>query len=1145
MDLFCERYVDSEDSIFEIAKILSNDDSKKLRLIMKKFKSLGFHKVKDLARTTLAKFSKFSVSNYSLPELFNAMKIYHENRSKQFNSIKALYIQSNYVSCQNECEKVLEIHPDDLNIVILLSASYYMQGKYEESSKLLLNLPEKHHDCPEVTNNLGAINFQNSHYLEACNNYYSAVTKRPDFVGCWLSYILTLINMQSYVNAIKSLNMIVLSKPSLFEGFTLLGHLLLKLKRFDEASFSFRYALALRPECYTSWLGLADSFGCNKKCNGAIVCYEKALELNRSLKRPFLGIGYMLFQLRRFDEAINYLKIALLEGHPNMYKKVLPVLGHAYFYNNNMLSAMKTYFLYLKIQPNNPVVLHDMGLIFISNIHNTVSVDPCFNLCINLEKRNALYYKSFISVYRQLNKEDLASKKAIKCFEKHMFKDDYISDMSVLKSDSLMFPEYYYPHWNLGLMFIISELDNKALMRYDDAKKMKPNFFLTFSNIAYMYEKDNLLQEAEQFYEKAVEVNPKHCYTIRKLITLKHRKGLIDDVIGLYDLMLKHSTSGHLEIYKELANYFYNEVGNLREAYNNFKKASEICDDDFDIYLNLGTLSLKLSDHNDAFNYFRKALELNPNCIFAHLYTGYIYKERKQFKRAIRQFKKLLGLQPSHPDAYSFLIMCLQYTCKFTHLDEMSLNKLRDVIFQQLANNEVPSILLRQTLLCNFEPEVLTRIASALANQYVDKQYVQRSLYSKQVYNISLSNSCIRIGYIYLECSSHPTLELLNSFIKLHDRSSFELFCYSLSSLNILRSNNLPAPDCCVDISKLSPIDSAKKINADGIHILIEVGDSIRESLYDIFVLKPAPIQAKLLGHPGTSGATFIDYLITDEQCSPPNLDCLYTEKLAYLKRSVFFGDHMLFYNDLSQRNFKIKTKQRNRYNKTMGTFESHNTSSIYITQTFPDRSVKHYTRLIYNVPEDSVVYCYFGQLYKINQTTLNMWITILKGVKNSVLWLLRFAEDAEKNIRDYVVQNGFPPERIIFSDIIPKDEHLRRIQLADICLDTPLYNGHKSCLDALWAGTPIITLSGITFASRIATSQLTAMKCTNLIAINEEDYIKKAIKLGTNGLLLEKIRQHIWRSKKTSELFDCKSYCNKLENLYIDLWKNYSDQCI
>ncbi|VVC42312.1 O-GlcNAc transferase, C-terminal [Cinara cedri] len=254
-----------------------------------------------------------------------------------------------------------------------------------------------------------------------------------------------------------------------------------------------------------------------------------------------------------------------------------------------------------------------------------------------------------------------------------------------------------------------------------------------------------------------------------------------------------------------------------------------------------------------------------------------------------------------------------------------------------------------------------------------------------------------------------------------------------------------------------------------------DVGESTKDLVYEIFALKTAPIQVKLLGHHGNSGA--IDYLVTDEQCSQSNLDYLYTEKLAYLNRTVFFGDHKLLFNDLRQN----RTTNRNNYNGTMGIFK--------------------------------------------------------RDVKNSVLWLLPFVEDTENNIHEYFELNGIDPVRIIFSNIALKAEHLRRIQLAYVYLDTPFYNGYNSCLDALWAGTPIVTLSGDTFVARMTTSQLTVINCTELIALTEVDYTKIAIQLEKHTYLLDQIKQQIWQLKTTSVLFDCKSYCNELENLYLDMW--------
>lgn len=156
-------------------------------------------------------------------------------------------------------------------------------------------------------------------------------------------------------------------------------------------------------------------------------------------------------------------------------------------------------------------------------------------------------------------------------------------------------------------------------------------------------------------------------------------------------------------------------------------------------------------------------------------------------------------------------------------------------------------------------------------------------------------------------------------------------------------------------------------------------------------------------------------------------------------------------------------------------------------------------TRQQYGLPDDAIVYCNFNQLYKIDPITLHMWVNILKSVPNAVLWLLRFPAVGEQNLQATAQQLGLPPGRILFSNVAAKEEHVRRGQLADVCLDTPLCNGHTTSMDVLWTGTPVVTLPGETLASRVAASQLATLGCPELIARSRQEYQDIAIKLGTD----------------------------------------------
>lgn len=198
-------------------------------------------------------------------------------------------------------------------------------------------------------------------------------------------------------------------------------------------------------------------------------------------------------------------------------------------------------------------------------------------------------------------------------------------------------------------------------------------------------------------------------------------------------------------------------------------------------------------------------------------------------------------------------------------------------------------------------------------------------------------------------------------------------------------------------------------------------------------------------------------------------------------------------------------------------------------------------TRSQYGLPEDAVVYCNFNQLYKIDPPTLQMWANILKRVPNSVLWLLRFPAVGEPNIQQYAQNMGLPQSRIVFSPVAPKEEHVRRGQLADVCLDTPLCNGHTTGMDVLWAGTPMVTMPGDTLASRVAASQLTCLGCPELIAKSRQEYEDTAVKLGTDLEFLKKIRAKVWKQRISSPLFNTKLYTMDLERMYLLMWDHYS----
>ena len=408
---------------------------------------------------------------------------------------------------------------------------------------------------------------------------------------------------------------------------------------------------------------------------------------------------------------------------------------------------------------------------------------------------------------------------------------------------------------------------------------------------------------------------------------------------------------------------------------------------------------------------------------------------------------------------------------------------------------------------------------------------------------------------------------------------------------------------------------AADRINQDGIHILVNMNGYTKGARNEIFALKPAPIQVMWLGYPGTSGADYMDYIITDKITSPLQLANQYSEKLAYMPHTFFVGDHRYMFphllckgqgttnpeaiksidsqagvviiNNVVQKPthsvFKPQTpsqhsqqmqlqlviqqqnllqhsflnlqhqaslqasllhQQQNLHHMNNPQFAAglqntqqqllhqlnrqqqspHGNPSLPSPSAPPQQALSPMqqqqqqlgaegkeaplglptdlpftSRAQYNLSENAVVFCNFNQLYKIDPPTLESWVRILKRVPNGVLWLLRFPAAGEANVLATATKLGLPQGKIIFSNVATKEEHVRRGRLADLCLDTPICNGHTTGMDVLWAGTPVLTLPLKTLASRVAASQLHALGFKELVANTREEYEEKAVWLGNH----------------------------------------------
>lgn len=358
----------------------------------------------------------------------------------------------------------------------------------------------------------------------------------------------------------------------------------------------------------------------------------------------------------------------------------------------------------------------------------------------------------------------------------------------------------------------------------------------------------------------------------------------------------------------------------------------------------------------------------------------------------------------------------------------------------------------------------------------------------------------VRIGYLSADFCNHATAHLLSELLELHDRSRFEIFlyCHSPEDGSHWQSRVRAAAEHYRDVRQLSDQAVAERMRADGLDIAVDLKGYTQDTRMQILAYRPAPVQLGYLGYPATTGCDFIDYLLGDPIVTPLAHAEHFSERIAQMPHSYQPND--------SRRVLPAKP-----------------------------------ARAELGLPDDAVVLCTFNQTYKVSPEMADLWARILHAAPNTVLWQLNFNDQASANLVRQLQARGVTPERLYFSALATSDEHLARLQCADLMLDTWPYNAHTTASDALWCGVPVLTVPGQTFASRVAASLLTACDLPQFVCADAEHYVERAVALASEPGLLAAAQQHLAARRDQLPLFDSRRYARDFEALLQRMWDRHA----
>ncbi|MFM8244383.1 MAG: tetratricopeptide repeat protein, partial [Candidatus Fonsibacter sp.] len=532
----------------------------------------------------------------------------------------------------------------------------------------------------------------------------------------------------------------------------------------------------------------------------------------------------------------------------------------------------------------------------------------------------------------------------------------------------------------------------------------------------------------------------------------------------------------------------FHNLNRYNEALSRYDRTIQLKPDFAETWYNKGNTLKDLNRYDDSLSHYDRAIQLKPDFAEAWNNKGNAFYALGRFDEALVSYERCFELNPNTPFILGNLIRNQMTICNWTNLNHR-LQVLKDKL--TCGSKASPPF----TILGLFDsPKLQKQCADVYAE---DKFY-----FANQLGTIAkkAKRKKVRIAYFSMDFRNHPVSYLITELFELHNRDKFEVygFSFGINTQDPVRQRIEKAFDKFLDVRHLSNLDIVRLSRQNEIDIAIDLGGHTEGSRPEIFSAKVAPIQINYLGFPGTMGSLHLDYLIADPTLIPEDTKDKYSEKIIYLPNSYQVNDSK---RKISDRKF---------------------------------------TRQEFGLTENGFIFCCFNNNWKILPKMFDRWMRILRSVDGSVLWLYENNPAVAKNLRKEAINRNVNPDRLVFAKNMPHAEHLARYKFADLFLDTFPYGAHTTASEAIWVGTPIITLQGRSFAARVCSSLLTNIDTPELITYSEEEYCSLAIELALNPKKLAKIKTKLFKNQKTTTLFDTKLFSKHIEAAYKAVYERY-----
>jgi predicted O-linked N-acetylglucosamine transferase (SPINDLY family) len=563
----------------------------------------------------------------------------------------------------------------------------------------------------------------------------------------------------------------------------------------------------------------------------------------------------------------------------------------------------------------------------------------------------------------------------------------------------------------------------------------------------------------------------------------------------LYQTWVKRTQSPFLHAAYFNLGAVLSNVGDAAGAEEAYRIAIKLAPNFLQPRINLGSLLERAGKPDQAISEWRwveqnvsLALAENKSLLLMAINNlGRVLESQKQFYEALYFLTKSLSIEPDQDEVLHHWVYLRQKQCAWPIYDKVPR-------VSQVAMTRATSAL----AMLSISDDPAAQLAAS--QRYVAKKVISNVpvLANPKGYG----HTKIRIAYCSSDFSLHPVSMLTVEMFELHDREHFEVYgyCWSPQDGSAMRQRVINAMDHFTRIDQMTDEEAAQKIRADEIDILIDLQGQTAGARANMLAYRPAPIQIAYLGQPATTGPPSIDYVIADRFLIPEGTAQFYSEKPLYMP-------------DV----YQVSDRKR-------------------VAGPKPSRESC-------GLPAEGFVFCSFNNNYKLTPEVFDVWMSILRRVPGSVLWLLADNPWAEDNLRREAEARNIDSQRLVFAGRVSPENYLARYLVADLFLDSFPFNAGTTANDALWMGLPVLTCSGRSFASRMAGALLSAAGLQELITYNFQNYEEKAVWLANSKEIHSSIRKKLENVREGGVLFDSSRFVCILEKSFKELTRLNSIQ--